>query len=177
MGTAVTRPQRLSQTGGLNLADADINRPPRPHSRSHVDPRPCGAVIPGVQEHPFAVKETAEAEMASMFEEVAADDAAMSEIAINIASNPVVTLKPAAIKIALTVEETSMPQIVAIMPSKLPAALVASNVAVPTLLIEERAALPRRTARHAAEVRGTGRPCDIPADRRMFRRMIRPPRR
>jgi hypothetical protein len=95
--------------------------------------------------------------MASMFEEVAADDAAMSEIAINIASNPVVTLKPAAIKIALTVEETSMPQIVAIMPSKLPAALVASNVAVPTLLIEERAALPRRTARHAAEVRWTGR--------------------
>lgn len=45
--------------------------------------------------------------MASVFEEVAADDAAMSEIrtvvAVNIASNPVVTVELAAIKIALTV--------------------------------------------------------------------------
>ena len=44
-----------------------------------------------------------------MFEEVAANDAAMSEIrtvvAIKIASNPVVTVELAAINIALTVVE------------------------------------------------------------------------
>lgn len=82
--------------------------------------------------------------MASMFEEVAADDAAMSEIrtvvAINIASNPVVTVELAAINIALTVVELASLYIVAIMPCKLPA-LIASNVAVPALLIVERAAL------------------------------------
>ena len=79
-----------------------------------------------------------------MFEEVAADDAAMSEIrtvvAINIASNPVVTVELAAINIALTVVELASLHIVAIMPCKLPA-LIASNVAVPALLIVERAAL------------------------------------
>jgi hypothetical protein len=52
--------------------------------------------------------------MASMFEEVAADDAAMSEIrtvvAINIASNPVVTVEPAAINIALTVVKVALPR-------------------------------------------------------------------
>ena len=83
--------------------------------------------------------------MASVFEEVAARDAAMSEIGamvpINIAPNPVVTVELAAINVALTVVEVaSMPQIVAIKPSILPA-LVASNVAVPVLLIVERAAL------------------------------------
>ena len=61
--------------------------------------------------------------MASMFGEVAADDAAMSEIrtvvAINIASNPVVTVELAAINIALMVVK----------------------VAGPALLIVERAAL------------------------------------
>ena len=68
--------------------------------------------------------------MASMFGEVAADDAAMSEIRTVVAIN-----------IALTVVEVaSMPQIVAIKPSILPA-LVASNIAVPVLLIVERAAL------------------------------------
>ena len=69
--------------------------------------------------------------MASMFGEVAADDAAMSEIrtvvAINIASNPVVTVELAAIKIALTVVKG--------------ASMVASNVAVPVRLIIERAVL------------------------------------
>ena len=105
------------------LADADVNRTPSPGSGRDVYPRPGSAVIPGVQEHPFAVKETAEAEMASMFEEVAADDAAMSEIrtvvAINIASNPVVTVELAAINIALVVVK----------------------IAAPALLIVERAAL------------------------------------
>ena len=61
--------------------------------------------------------------MASMFEKVATDDAAMSEIrtvvAINIASNSVVTVDLAAINIALTVVK----------------------VAAPALLIVERAAL------------------------------------
>jgi hypothetical protein len=73
----------------------------------------CNPIIPGGQEHPFAVKETAKMEMASMFEKVAADDAAMSEIrtvvAINIASNPVVTVELAAIKIALTVVKAAAP--------------------------------------------------------------------
>ena len=96
-----------------------------------MDPRPGSAVIPAAQEHPFAVKETAKVEMASVFEEVAPHDAAMSEIrtvvAINIAPNPVVTVELAAINIALTVVEV--------------ASMVASNVAVPVLLIVERAAL------------------------------------
>jgi len=79
--------------------------------------------------------------MASMFEEVAAHDAAMSEIRAVVASNPVVTVELTAINIALTVVEVaSLPQIVAIKPSILPA-LTASNVAVPALLIVERAAL------------------------------------
>jgi hypothetical protein len=70
--------------------------------------------------------------MASMFEEVAADDAAMSEIRAVVASNPVVTVELAAINIALTVVKvTSIPQIAAI----------ATDVAVPALLIVERAAL------------------------------------
>ncbi len=55
------------------------------------------------------MKETAEVEVPSVFEEVAPHDAAMSEIgavvAINIAPNPVVTVEVAAIKIALTVVE------------------------------------------------------------------------
>jgi hypothetical protein len=71
-----------------------------------MDPRPGSAVIPAGQEHPFAVKETAEGEVPSVFEEVAPHDAAMSEIrtvvAINIAPNPVVTVELAAINIALT---------------------------------------------------------------------------
>ena len=80
-----------------------------------------------------------------MFEEVAANDAAMSEIrtvvAIKIASHPVATVEPAAIKIALAVVKVaSLLHIGAIMPCKLPA-LVASNVAVPGLLIVESAAL------------------------------------
>src|SRR6266702_4502997 len=145
-----------------------------------MDPRPGSAVIPAAQEHPFAVKETAKVEMASVFEEVAPHDAAMSEIRAVVAvavgaPNPVVAVELAAINIALTViEVASMPQIVAIKPPILPA-LVASNVAVPVLLIVERATLrplsevrpscrarrhvrgAGRAARHAAEVRGAGR--------------------
>jgi hypothetical protein len=124
-----------------------------------MDPRPGSTVIKVIQEHKFAVEETAEAEVPVVYEKVAPHDAAMTEIhvAIKIAPNPAVTVEPAAINIALTVEEgTSMPQIVAIKPSKLPA-LVPSNVTVSALLIEERAALPRWAARHAAEVRRTGR--------------------
>ena len=75
-----------------------------------------------------------------MFEEVAANDAAMSEIrtvvAIKFASHPVAT-----VKIGLTVVKVaSLLHIGAIMPCKLPA-LVASNVAVPGLLIVEGAAM------------------------------------
>ena len=67
-----------------------------------------------------------------MFEEVAPHDAAMSEIRTVVAiavgaANPVVTVELAAINIALTVVEV--------------ASMVASNVAVPVLLIVERAAL------------------------------------
>ena len=63
------------------LADADVNRSPRPSPRRDVDPRPGGAVVPGGQEHPIAVEEAAEAEMPSVFEEVAANDAATLKIA------------------------------------------------------------------------------------------------
>jgi hypothetical protein len=105
------------------LADADINRPPRPYSRSDMHPRPGSTVIKVIQEHKFAVEETAEAEVPVVYEKVAAHDAAMTEIhivvAIKIASNRVGTVEPAAINIALTVEEC----------------------AAPALLIEERAAL------------------------------------
>jgi hypothetical protein len=66
--------------------------------------RPGSASHPS-QEHPFAVKEPAQAEVPSVFGEVAAHDAAMSDIrtvvAINIAPNPVVTVELAAINIAL----------------------------------------------------------------------------
>ena len=65
--------------------------------------------------------------MASMFEEVAADDAAMSEIRTVVAINIAVTVELTAINIALTVVEG--------------ASMVASNVAVPVRLIVERAAL------------------------------------
>ena len=64
------------------LADADIDRPPRPHAGRDVDPRKCRAVIPGVQEHPCAVEETAETEVSAMFEEVAAHDAAMVKVVV-----------------------------------------------------------------------------------------------
>ena len=123
-------------------------------------------------------------EMASVFEEIAAHNAAMSEVEISIAPNAVVTVELAAIKIALTVVQgASVPEIVAIKPSIL-AVFVASNVAVPVRLIVERAALRslgevrgagwavRRAAevrgarwavRHAAEVRGTGRAAATPA--------------
>jgi len=56
--------------------------------------------------------------MASMFGEVAADDAAMSEIrtvvAINIASNPVVTVELAAINIALTIVKVAAPALLVV---------------------------------------------------------------
>jgi len=63
------------------LADADVNRPPSPSPRRDVDPRPGGAVVPRGQEHPIAVEEAAETEMPSVFEEVAANDAATLKIA------------------------------------------------------------------------------------------------
>ncbi len=58
-------------------ADADINRHPRPSSWRDVHPCISRAVIPTVQEYPFAVEETAEAEMAPVLEEVTADHAVM----------------------------------------------------------------------------------------------------
>jgi hypothetical protein len=144
-----------------------------------MDPGPRGAVIPAGQE-----EEAAKMEMASVFEEIAAHNAAMSEVEVSIAPNAVVTVELAAIKIALTVvQDASVPEIVAIKPPIL-AVLVASNVAVPVRLIVERAALRslgevrgagwavRRAAevrgarwavRHAAEVRGTGRAAATPA--------------
>ncbi len=54
----------------------------RPHARRDRHPYPCGAVIPVVQEHPFAVKETAEAEVPVVFEKVAAYDSAMPQIIV-----------------------------------------------------------------------------------------------
>ena len=39
-----------------------------------MDPRPGRTVVPGRQEHPVAVEETTETEVAAMFEEVAADN-------------------------------------------------------------------------------------------------------
>src|SRR5262249_27019343 len=47
-----------------------------------IDPRPGGAVIPLGQEQPSARGETPANEDASVFEEIAAHDAAMPEIAI-----------------------------------------------------------------------------------------------
>jgi hypothetical protein len=128
------------------------------------------------------MKEAAKMETASVFEEIAAHNAAMSEVdvVVSIAPNAIVTVELAAIKIALTiVQSASMPKIVAIKPSILAilAVLVASNVAIHVRLIVERAALrslgevrgagwavrrtaevrgARRAVRHAAEVRGTG---------------------
>jgi hypothetical protein len=52
------------------------------------------AVVPVVQEHPLAVKEAAEAEMASMFNEVAADDAAMVRTAFHTIALHAITLVP-----------------------------------------------------------------------------------
>ena len=82
-----------------------------------MDPGPCGAVIPGGQEYPFAIKEAAKMEMASVLEEIAAHNAAMSEVGVvvTIAPNAVVTVELAAIKIALTIHKgASVPEIVAI---------------------------------------------------------------
>ena len=61
--------------------------------------------------------------MPSMFEEVAADDAAMSEIrtmvGVNIASNPVVAVELAAINIALTVVKVAAPALLIVEPAAL----------------------------------------------------------
>lgn len=83
-GTARSRSRfSFGGTGVIlrRLADADVNRGPRPSSRRDVHPRVSRAVAPGVQEHPFAVKEATETEMPAVFEEVAAHDAATIEIA------------------------------------------------------------------------------------------------
>ena len=80
----------------------------------------------------MAVEETAEVEVPPMFEKVAANDPAMAEIdiAVTIMTN---ATKAVMVDIASRrVEEVaSVPQIIAIKPSKLPA----------VLLIEERPAL------------------------------------
>src|SRR5215469_14158760 len=64
------------------LTDADVHGAPCPHARRDVDPRPSRTAIPGGQEHPLAIKEAAETEMASVLEEVAAYYAAMVEVLV-----------------------------------------------------------------------------------------------
>ena len=54
------------------LADANVDRTPRPRARPDVDPGPSRTAIPGGQVHPFVIPEPAEAEMASVLEEVTA---------------------------------------------------------------------------------------------------------
>src|SRR5438045_3290119 len=73
------RPMNCDRRG---LADANINRSPRPSSRRDMDPRPGGTVIPVAQENPFAMKEATETEMAAVFEKVAAHNAAVVSIEI-----------------------------------------------------------------------------------------------
>jgi hypothetical protein len=105
--------------------------------------------------------------MASVFEKIAAHDAAMSEVEVmvSIAPNPVVTVEPAAIKIALTVvQSASVSEIVAIKPVHL--RLIVERAALRSLrevrgagwaarrAAESRGA--RWATRHAAEVRRTG---------------------
>jgi hypothetical protein len=114
------------------LANADVNRTPRPHSRSDVDPCPGRAVIKAGQEHELAVEETAEVEVPPVFEKVATNDTAMAEIDIAITLMTNATKAVMIDIVSRRVEEVaSMPQIIAIKPSKLPA----------VLLIEERPAL------------------------------------
>jgi hypothetical protein len=84
-------PIRARRSG---LADADINRSPRPNSRRDVDPSPGGTAIPIGQEYPVTMEEAAEAEVSAVFEEVAAHDPMVVvtiEIAVPIDS--VVTIK------------------------------------------------------------------------------------
>src|SRR5215472_8333586 len=64
------------------LTDADVHGAPCPHARRDVDPRPSRTAIPGGQEHPLAIKEAAETEMASVLEKVAAYYAAMVEVLV-----------------------------------------------------------------------------------------------
>jgi hypothetical protein len=99
----------LSIGNPRGLADADINRSPRPSSGRDVDPRPGGAVIKAIQEHHLPVEEPTETEMASVFEEVAAYDPATLEVAVTIEiaipfgsveQTPVAVAKAVAIPIA-----------------------------------------------------------------------------
>jgi hypothetical protein len=114
------------------LANADVNRTPCPDTWSDVHPRPGRAVVKADQEHELAVEETAEAEVPPVFEKVAENDPAMAEIDIAVT---IMTDAAKAVMIDIVsrrVEEVaSVPQIIAIKPSKLPA----------VLLIEERPAL------------------------------------
>jgi hypothetical protein len=68
--------RRNAEAAGL-LTDADVHGTPRPHARRDVASR---TAIPVGQEHPFAIKEAAESEMASVLEEVSAHYAAMVEV-------------------------------------------------------------------------------------------------
>ena len=73
-----------SQSRSCTLADADVDRPPRPHARCNVHPDKGRTVIPAVQEYPLAVPEPTEAEVSAVFEEVAPLDAAMPEVALDV---------------------------------------------------------------------------------------------
>src|SRR5215471_7286714 len=66
-----------SQSRACTLADADVDRPPRPHARCNVHPDKGRTVVPAVQKYPLAVPEPTEAEASAVFEEVAPLDAAM----------------------------------------------------------------------------------------------------
>src|SRR5262249_18326268 len=67
------------------LANANINRPPRPHARCNMHPDKGRTVVPAVQEYPLAVPEPTEAEASAVFEEVTPLNAAMSEVALDVA--------------------------------------------------------------------------------------------
>jgi hypothetical protein len=67
--------------GARFLTNADVNGTPRPRARRDVHPRPSRTATPVGQEHPFAIEEAAETEMASVLEEVTAHYAAMVGVA------------------------------------------------------------------------------------------------
>ena len=91
-----------SQSRACTLADADVDRPPRPHARCNAHPDKGRTVVPAVQEYPLAVPEPTEAEASAVFEEVAPLDAAMPEVAldvsISIAANHITIAVPISVE-------------------------------------------------------------------------------
>jgi hypothetical protein len=80
------RHRRRQTANAPTLTDADVDRTPSPNARRDMDPHPRGAAAPVVQEHPLAVPEAAEAEVASVFEEIAARQPPTESRAIAVSS-------------------------------------------------------------------------------------------